>query len=224
MSGGSSASQQTDHRLGPLPLRERLACTDPDVADMFVTASSPFVIIHVSPAWCSLCGWRLEEAIGKNLGLLHGDMTCEHALARMQAALAQSESTTVRLVSYTRAGLPFTNDLTLVPLSLHASHEVTHFVATLRPSPAPQGAKCAERPEPLAFSPHSWLPHTSEGRAMATDGDACDEACRGAAEQMVTRTRSAARLVVSLDDMLEAIMPLLSQHKVVEHVQKGTTI
>ena len=49
------ASSHTTHVL---PLRERLARSESESgqAEMFVTASAPFVIIYVSPEWCQLCG------------------------------------------------------------------------------------------------------------------------------------------------------------------------
>ena len=47
------ASSHTTHAL---PLRERLARSESGQAEMFVTASAPFVIIYVSPEWCQLCG------------------------------------------------------------------------------------------------------------------------------------------------------------------------
>ena len=194
----------SSHTAHVLPLRERLARSESGQAEMFVTASAPFVIIHVSPEWCQLCGWRLEEAVGKNIGLLHGDLTCESALGRLRAALAQGVTTTERLVSYTRHGLPFTNDLMLVPLSLHGEGDVTHFVATLRPSPAPPGAKCSDRAGAL----RAWLPQ----QGFAID-KALDDGCRGAAEHMVAQTRSAGRVSISLEDLLDGVMPLLPHQK-----------
>ena len=194
-------------------LRDRLQqSSDSDAAEMFVTAAPPYVITHVSPAWSRLCGWRHNQAVGKNLGVLDGKLTCESTLARMHEALAQGAATSTCLVSYTKDGLPFTNALTLEPLSLHPEDGVTtHFVGTLRTSPAPKGAKCAERAAAVPYL--SRLP-----RKRKLDDDACrsadhDDACRSAAEQMVALTRRAARWSVSLEDLLKAIMPLLPLEK-----------
>ena len=204
----------------PSPLLDRLQqSSDSDAAEMFVTATAPFVITHVSPAWSRLCGWRHNQAVGKNLGVLDGKLTCESTLARMHEALAQGAATSACLVSYTKDGVPFTNSITLEPLSLHAEDGVTtHFVGTLRASPAPQGAKCAERAGAPPYL--SRLP-----RKRKLDDDACrsadagrsaaehDDACRSAAEQMMVLTRRASGWSVSLEHLLEAIMPLLPLEK-----------
>ena len=208
MTLGSSPSTMT-----PPSLLGRLQQSESsDAAEMFFTATPPYVITHVSPAWSRLCGWRHNQAVGKNLGVLDGELTCESTLARMYEALAQGAATSTCLVSYTRDGVPFTNALTLEPLSLRPEGGVaTHFVGTLRASPAPQSAASDQIVASALRVPRKRKP----------DGDAClfltehDDACRAAAEEMVARTRAAARWSVSLEDLLTAIMPLLPLEKAV---------
>jgi len=206
---GSSAAMT----LPPPSLMDRLQQSESsDAAEMFVTATPPYVITHVSPAWSRLCGWRHNQAVGKNLGVLDGELTCESTLARMHEALAQGAATSTCLVSYTMDGVPFTNALTLEPLSLRPEDGVaTHFVGTLRASPVPQGAASAEK---AAAAPRVPRKRKLDDDAIRSVTDH-DDACRSAAEEMVALTRAAARWSVSLEDLLKAIMPLLPLEKAV---------
>lgn len=57
---GSSAAMT----LPPPSLMDRLQQSESsDAAEMFVTATPPYVITHVSPAWSRLCGWRHNQAV-----------------------------------------------------------------------------------------------------------------------------------------------------------------
>jgi len=43
------------------------ALKDNSVARVFATASEPFTILHVNSAWCTLFGYRAEDALGRSL-------------------------------------------------------------------------------------------------------------------------------------------------------------
>ena len=122
------------------------ARSSPD-ALIFTVAQRPFEITHVNAAWENLCGYSAEEAVGKTCRILQGLDTSREACDMLNTALDRRQGAAVRLLNYTKAGMPFINDLQVVPLSNDGGTTVTHFVGKLTPWRVP-----AELPEyPRAF-------------------------------------------------------------------------
>ena len=94
----------------------------------------------------------------------------------MGSAIAAGLPFTCVLINYTRAGIPFTNHLTLEPLCLGpiSPGPITHYVGTLRPSP------CSEAPsrEPQLTARFDGL---SMNAPAAMKTGACDAGCQSLA-------------------------------------------
>ena len=108
------------------------ARSSPD-ALIFTVAQRPFEITHVNAAWENLCGYSAEEAVGKTCRILQGLDTSREACDMLNTALDRRQGAAVRLLNYTKAGMPFINDLQVVPLSNDGGTTVTHFVGKLTP-------------------------------------------------------------------------------------------
>ena len=95
---------------------------------------------------------------------------------QMGSAIAAGLPFTCVLINYTRAGIPFTNHLTLEPLCLGpvSPGPITHYVGTLRPSP------CSEAPsrEPQLTARFDGL---SMNAPAAMKTGACDAGCQSLA-------------------------------------------
>ena len=68
-------------------------------AQAFTLSEPPFRIVHVNAAWCRLCGYAANEAVGKTFKLLQGAATDRQVLNELHAALAQQRPARVRLVN-----------------------------------------------------------------------------------------------------------------------------
>lgn len=97
---------------------------------IFTQADPPYLITHVNAAWETLCGYQAHEAVGQTCRILQGMDTSQDALAVLHRALEQRQEVSVRLLNYTKKGVAFLNDLTVVPLSEDGSN-VTHFRGAL---------------------------------------------------------------------------------------------
>ena len=62
----------------------------------------PFRIRHVNEEWCRVCGFSVEEAIGRTCSILHGPGTDSNPLAALSEAAEQQRQITVRLVNYAK--------------------------------------------------------------------------------------------------------------------------
>jgi len=98
---------------------------------VFTLIEPPFRIVHVNAAWCLLCGYAANEALGKSLKLLQGAATDRQVLNAMHAALAQRRGARVRLINYKKDQSAFENDLTVTPLTDEMG-AVSHFLGVLR--------------------------------------------------------------------------------------------
>lgn len=76
------------------------------------TAESPFSIVDVNDAWESLCGYRREEAIGRNLGeLLQGTDTDVASANNLIRTLQETGFSETVLTNYAKNGRQFTNHI-----------------------------------------------------------------------------------------------------------------
>merc|ERR1711957_778917 len=98
-------------------LYSRLMASEAALPEVYTTAEPPFIITFANSAWESLCGWKAEAAIGRTCALLQGERTCKRTLLQISEAVAAGLPIEVVLINYTKKGAPFTNQLSLEPLS-----------------------------------------------------------------------------------------------------------
>eukprot|EP00529_Nitzschia_sp_RCC80_P029137 CAMPEP_0113458272 /NCGR_PEP_ID=MMETSP0014_2-20120614/9838_1 /TAXON_ID=2857 /ORGANISM="Nitzschia sp." /LENGTH=325 /DNA_ID=CAMNT_0000349793 /DNA_START=378 /DNA_END=1355 /DNA_ORIENTATION=- /assembly_acc=CAM_ASM_000159 len=118
----------------PSTLQEALDDERPIVV---TSASSPFEVVDVNPAWVSLCGFTREEAVGKSLqDLIQGPETDEQVAAGMVRQLRQQSYAQASLTNYTKDGRKFENRVTVGVVSAASSAamaalEEMYFVGVL---------------------------------------------------------------------------------------------
>lgn len=111
--------------------------TDPLLKRTFEASRSPLIvtdnlrpdnpIIYSNQAFLDLCGYDLDEVIGRNCRFLQGDDSDEEAVATLRKAVEQGTDARVMLKNYRKDGVPFWNDLIMSPIK-DDSGKVTHFV------------------------------------------------------------------------------------------------
>ena len=124
--------EQTRRQLEARPRTLDDAVRPSSEARVITDTSRPYRIVHVNDAWCKLCGFTSEEAIGKTCGILQGPGTCVNTLRAVTAACEKQESMACKLLNYTRNGHPFVNMLIISPLA-GPDRLTTHLLGTLHP-------------------------------------------------------------------------------------------
>mmetsp|Transcript_16218 Transcript_16218/g.21852 ORF Transcript_16218/g.21852 Transcript_16218/m.21852 type:complete len:432 (-) Transcript_16218:305-1600(-) len=99
-------------------------------------ATRPFRITHVNDAWTNLCGYTSEEACGKTLGMLQGEMTDAETVAKLVSDCELGRATSMNVTNYDKQGLKFDNFLTILPLSSspNGTGDVSHLLGVLKPT------------------------------------------------------------------------------------------
>jgi len=162
-----------------------------DEAQIFTTANPPYVISHTNAAWTRLCGWEECEVVGRTCAIIQGERTCPTAKKVIANAVVKRRRCVVEdIINYTRSGTAFTNNLVLEPLVTGTSAPVTQYVATL-----------------FASATDAW--HYAENVSEDADLGERRLACRLAAELCARKGE------YTMQDMISAIIPLLSRHKAI---------
>ncbi|MDX2162791.1 MAG: PAS domain S-box protein [bacterium] len=84
-------------------------------------------LIYINPAFESITGYSIEEALGRGLNFLYGDDTEQAGIEEMNKAVAEGRQCTVVLRNYHKDGTLFYNEIRLSPIH-NARGELTHFV------------------------------------------------------------------------------------------------
>ena len=114
--------------------------------------AAPYRIVHVNSSWCLCTGYAQSEVVGRTCKMLQGTDTCRHTLQVLHAALKELRPITVRLVNYRKNGVPFVNDLTVVPLRDAATKVATHFLGVIREHLLPGHSIRSAIPTPSALA------------------------------------------------------------------------
>ncbi len=94
-------------------------------------------LVHVTPVFERMTGFRRAEVLGKNCRFLQGDERDQPARAQLRDAVRARTATTVVIRNFRRDGTPFWNELTVFPLVAHGhptpwmagvQHDVTLLV------------------------------------------------------------------------------------------------
>jgi PAS domain S-box-containing protein len=83
---------------------------------ILTSAAKGFPIVHVSPGWEQMCGWKKEEAVGRSANINQGPNTSREVLDSLGRALMQQKSCKVQLINYRKDGSMFWNVLSLSPI------------------------------------------------------------------------------------------------------------
>lgn len=112
--------------------QRRLLSTAIEVSDQVVMiTNAKQEIVYVNPAFTKLTGYEAKEVMGKNPRLLQGKDTSQATRVAIREALAAGRNVSAEILNYTKEGLRFWVDISVVPVT-DDSGEVTHFVAVER--------------------------------------------------------------------------------------------
>jgi two-component system cell cycle sensor histidine kinase/response regulator CckA len=84
-------------------------------------------IIFANEAFYAMTGYVESEVLGRNCRFLQGEGTDSPSLQKIRDSLTTRQNCVVELLNYTKAGRPFWNRLSLIPLSDEAG-ELTHVI------------------------------------------------------------------------------------------------
>ena len=84
-------------------------------------------LVYANPAFSTITGYALDEALGRNCRFLHGSDRDQPGLAALRAALADGREVSVVVRNYRRDGSLFWNELLVAPV-LDDAGQLTHFV------------------------------------------------------------------------------------------------
>jgi hypothetical protein len=79
---------------------------------------APYGVVWASPAWLELCGFSLKELTGNTLRCIQGPGTDYVEIRKMMEHIRHFQPVTVqRLINYDKQNLPFSQRLTIVPVT-----------------------------------------------------------------------------------------------------------
>ena len=87
-------------------------------------------LIYANPAFERITGYRIEEALGRNLDFLLGDDIDQPGLATIRAAVKKRKAVHTLLRNYRKDGSLFWNEIAIAPVR-SAGGEVRHFVGII---------------------------------------------------------------------------------------------
>jgi diguanylate cyclase (GGDEF)-like protein/PAS domain S-box-containing protein len=109
--------------------QRRLLSTAIEVSEhVVIITDAKQEIVYANPAFTRLTGYEVAEALGKSPRFLQGPETSQATRVAMREALAAGRNAHVEILNYTKEGLRYWVDLSIVPVT-DDSGEVTHFIA-----------------------------------------------------------------------------------------------
>ncbi|KAI8929977.1 hypothetical protein BC831DRAFT_508843 [Entophlyctis helioformis] len=106
--------------LGPVDLSCAFLVTDARKFD------NP--IVYVSPTFERLTGYKPSELLGRNCRFLQAQVHGQQHVRRIKNAVATLSEAQFTLINYKKSGEPFMNHLTIIPVAMGETSEITHFV------------------------------------------------------------------------------------------------
>ena len=109
--------------------QRRLLSTAIEVSDQVVMiTNSDQEIVYVNPAFTKLSGYEAKDVLGETPRFLQGKDTSQATRIAIREAIAAGRNVHVEMLNYTKEGLRFWIDLSVVPVR-DDSDEITHFVS-----------------------------------------------------------------------------------------------
>eukprot|EP00879_Flechtneria_rotunda_P001422 GHRR01001575.1.p1 GENE.GHRR01001575.1~~GHRR01001575.1.p1 ORF type:complete len:213 (+),score=26.78 GHRR01001575.1:160-798(+) len=101
-------------------------------ARIITEAQWPYRVVYANHAWEQLCGWSVDEAIGKpGLSFMQGKATNQLVIAEINSAVKEGQRIDVHVVNYKKDGTPFLNHLRVTPLRSGRLGEYRHMLGIL---------------------------------------------------------------------------------------------
>ena len=88
-------------------------------------------ILYANEAYCRMSGYTLEEVMGQTPRIMQGENTDPETRARIRQALKKWKPIVIEVLNYTKAGVPFWVELSIVPVADEKGW-YTHWVSLQR--------------------------------------------------------------------------------------------
>lgn len=102
--------------------------------DGIVLTDTDCHVVYVNQAFTELTGYTLDDLIGRTCSMLQGADTDTMDVERLRVAIRSATPYSGELLNYSRAGVPFWNDLTVTPIVRHGT--LTGYLGITRDSTA----------------------------------------------------------------------------------------
>ena len=116
--------------LGDIPLRQLVEkfFTTSFNPILITTAEPGYPILYANPAFCQMCGYELEELIGRSPKLLQGEMSNHRILQRMREDLSAGLPFHGAITNYRKDGQSYPVEWNISPI-LNADGKVSHYIS-----------------------------------------------------------------------------------------------
>lgn len=85
-------------------------------ARVICSAVYPYIVLYTNKAWTIATQYEQHEVAGKNLNILHGELTDVNAIAQMMHNVRFTGFGEAKVINYTKSGVAFSNDISIQPL------------------------------------------------------------------------------------------------------------
>ncbi len=98
---------------------------------MLTSADAGYPTLYVNPAFTKLTGYRYDEVVGKDPGILQGPKTDRKLLGQLRERLESGNVFHGKTVNYRKDGSEFIMEWKIFPINNSENH-TTHFLAVQR--------------------------------------------------------------------------------------------
>ena len=98
---------------------------------MLTRADAGYPIIYVNPAFTKLTGYRYDEVVGKDPGILQGPKTDRKLLGQLRETIESGKTFHGKTVNYRKDGSEFDMEWKIYPI-LNSENRTSHFLAVQR--------------------------------------------------------------------------------------------
>jgi len=98
--------------------------------EAFTAVFPPFQMMWASRDWLDFCGFHRCDIAGKSLKAIQGPDTDAETIGALMDAVARLATMRVRLVNYTRNGIPFEHDVEVEPMRNSQGDAVLYKVSS----------------------------------------------------------------------------------------------
>lgn len=98
--------------------------------EAFTSLFPPFEMLWASDDWLDFCGFGKAEVAGKTLKCIQGPETDADTIVALMDAVARQDSISLRVVNYTRNGIPFAHNIDVAPLVDSSGHPTIYSVVS----------------------------------------------------------------------------------------------
>lgn len=98
---------------------------------MLTRANAGYPILYVNPAFTKLTGYRYDEVIGQDPGILQGPKTDRNLLGHLSETIESGKTFHGKTVNYRKDGSEFQMEWKIFPIA-NSENQISHYLAVQR--------------------------------------------------------------------------------------------